>query len=146
MPPRPASCSPRGQRGAAALVVTMLLVFAMLIVVAATNRNAIVETRVGGNGIVATDAIAKARPDGYTLIMGNHSTLAILPHMTKVGYDPARDFVPIALMVAAPNVLVVKADNSKPEPGSTTAHVIPLSGDFFIFGGLYRDVSLIHQM
>ena len=70
---------------------------------------AIVENRVGGNGIVATDAIAKARPDGYTLIIGNHSTLAILPHMTKVGYDPTRDFVPIALMVAAPNVLVVKA-------------------------------------
>ena len=70
---------------------------------------AIVENRVGGNGIVATDAIAKARPDGYTLIIGNHSTLAILPHMTKVGYDPARDFVPVALMVAAPNVLVVKA-------------------------------------
>lgn len=70
---------------------------------------AIVENRVGGNGIVATDAIAKARPDGYTLIMGNHSTLAILPHMTKVGYDPAKDFVPVALMLAAPNVLVVKA-------------------------------------
>ena len=70
---------------------------------------AIVENRVGGNGIVATDAIAKARPDGYTLIIGNHSTLAILPHMTKVGYDPTGDFVPIALMVAAPNVLVVKA-------------------------------------
>ena len=70
---------------------------------------AIVENRVGANGIVATDAIAKARPDGYTLIIGNHSTLAILPHMTKVGYDPTGDFVPIALMVAAPNVLVVKA-------------------------------------
>ena len=70
---------------------------------------AIVENRVGGNGIVATDAIAKARPDGYTLIIGNHSTLAILPHMTKVGYDPARDFVPVALMVAAPNIFVVKA-------------------------------------
>ena len=55
------------------------------------------------------DAIAKARPDGYTLIIGNHSTLAILPHMTKVNYDPTRDFVPIALMVAAPNVLAVKA-------------------------------------
>jgi tripartite-type tricarboxylate transporter receptor subunit TctC len=70
---------------------------------------AIVENRVGGNGIVATDAIAKARGDGYTLIMGNHSTLAILPHMTKVGYDPVKDFTPIALMLAAPNVLVVKA-------------------------------------
>ncbi|MGH8314190.1 MAG: glycoside hydrolase family 2 TIM barrel-domain containing protein [Steroidobacterales bacterium] len=41
------------------------------------------------------------------------------------------------------NVLAVKADNSKPAPGSPTEHVIPLAGDFVIFGGLYRDVSLI---
>ena len=41
------------------------------------------------------------------------------------------------------NVLAVKADNSKPEPGSTTADVIPLSGDFFVFGGLYRNVALL---
>ena len=41
------------------------------------------------------------------------------------------------------NILVVKADNSRPQPGSTTAAVIPLSGDFFVFGGIYRDVALI---
>ena len=41
------------------------------------------------------------------------------------------------------NVLVVKADNSIPAPGSSTAHVIPLSGDFVMNGGLYRTVSLI---
>jgi tripartite-type tricarboxylate transporter receptor subunit TctC len=69
---------------------------------------AIVENRLGGNGIVATDAIAKARPDGYSLIMVNHSSVAILPHMTKVGYDPLKDFAPIVLMLTAPNVLIVK--------------------------------------
>ena len=41
------------------------------------------------------------------------------------------------------NVLVVKADNSRPQPGSTTAPVIPLSGDFFVFGGIYRSVALV---
>ena len=41
------------------------------------------------------------------------------------------------------NTLVVKADNSRPAPGSSTEAVIPLSGDFFIFGGIYRNVSLI---
>lgn len=41
------------------------------------------------------------------------------------------------------NIIVVRADNSKPEPGSTTEHVIPLGGDFFVHGGLYRGVSLI---
>lgn len=44
---------------------------------------------------------------------------------------------------AGHNVLVVKADNSRPQPGSTTAAVIPLSGDFFVFGGIYRNVALI---
>jgi beta-galactosidase len=48
-----------------------------------------------------------------------------------------------ALQAGRSNLLVVKADNSKPAPGSSTQHVIPLSGDFFIYGGLYRDVSLI---
>lgn len=43
----------------------------------------------------------------------------------------------------ADNVLVVKADNSRPRPGSSTQDVIPLSGDFFMFGGIYREVSLI---
>src|SRR5580698_7921989 len=41
------------------------------------------------------------------------------------------------------NLLVVKADNSKPQPGSSTAAVIPLSGDFFVFGGIYRSVALV---
>jgi beta-galactosidase len=44
---------------------------------------------------------------------------------------------------AGENLLVVKADNSRPQPGSTTAAVIPLSGDFFVFGGIYRKVSLV---
>ena len=48
-----------------------------------------------------------------------------------------------AIDSAGENLLVVKADNSKPQPGSSTAAVIPLSGDFFVFGGIYRDVSLV---
>jgi beta-galactosidase len=47
------------------------------------------------------------------------------------------------LKAGKPNIIVVKADNSKPEPGSSTEHVIPLGGDFFVHGGLYRGVSLI---
>ncbi|AJP72733.1 glycoside hydrolase family 2 TIM barrel-domain containing protein [Sphingomonas hengshuiensis] len=41
------------------------------------------------------------------------------------------------------NILTVKVDNSKPEPGSATEFVVPISGDFFMYGGLYRPVSLI---
>ncbi|NOW48462.1 beta-galactosidase [Novosphingobium sp. SG751A] len=43
----------------------------------------------------------------------------------------------------AANTIVVRADNSKPEPGSSTSEILPLAGDFFIYGGLYRGVQLI---
>src|ERR1700676_1368559 len=48
-----------------------------------------------------------------------------------------------AVKPSGENLLVVKADNSRPQPGSTTENVIPLSGDFFVFGGIYRRVTLI---
>ena len=48
-----------------------------------------------------------------------------------------------AINTSGDNLLVVQADNSKPAPGATTEHVIPLSGDFFMFGGIYRNVALI---
>jgi beta-galactosidase len=48
-----------------------------------------------------------------------------------------------AIHPSSDNVLVVKADNSRPQPGGTTANIIPLSGDFFVFGGIYRSVALI---
>src|SRR4029077_19504759 len=48
-----------------------------------------------------------------------------------------------AIRSSGENLLVVKADNSRPQPGSSTENVIPLSGDFFIFGGIYRGVNLI---
>src|SRR5262249_38112088 len=41
------------------------------------------------------------------------------------------------------NLLVVRADNTRPQPGASTENVIPLSGDFFMFGGLYRKVALL---
>ena len=45
---------------------------------------------------------------------------------------------------AGPNLVLLRADNSRPEAGSSTQHVVPLDGDFFIHGGLYRGVRLIH--
>jgi beta-galactosidase len=51
--------------------------------------------------------------------------------------------VSTAIKPSVENLLVVRADNSRPQPGSTTENVIPLSGDFFVFGGIYRGVALI---
>lgn len=45
---------------------------------------------------------------------------------------------------SGPNIILLRADNSKPEPGSPTQHVVPLDGDFFIHGGIYRPARLLH--
>ena len=61
----------------------------------------------------------------------------------KGAFSRFRFDVTSLLKPGAANLIVVKADNSKPAPGSSTENVIPLGGDFFIFGGLYRKVALI---
>jgi tripartite-type tricarboxylate transporter receptor subunit TctC len=67
----------------------------------------VVENRTAGAGVVAAEAVARAQPDGYLLLMGNQGQLAIRPHLAKLPYDPMKDFVPIVLMVTVPNILVV---------------------------------------
>ena len=71
------------------------------------SHTVVVENRTAGAGVVATEAIAKAPPDGYTLLVGNQGLLSIRPQLTKVPYDPVKDFAPIVLLVSVPNILVV---------------------------------------
>ncbi len=59
------------------------------------------------------------------------------------GFSRFRLDATAALKVGAPNILVVKADNSRPVAGSSTADTLPLTGDFFVHGGLYRPVRLV---
>jgi beta-galactosidase len=59
------------------------------------------------------------------------------------GFSRFRLDATAALKQGVPNLLVVKTDNTKPEAGSTTADILPLAGDFFVHGGLYRSVRLI---
>jgi tripartite-type tricarboxylate transporter receptor subunit TctC len=73
----------------------------------AGNVTMIVENRTGGAGVIATNDVAKAAPDGYLLLMGNQGNLAIRPQLTKVPYDPVKDLAPVVLMVTVPNILVV---------------------------------------
>lgn len=71
------------------------------------GQQVVVENRAGAGTMIGTEVVAKAAPDGYTLLMGL-STLAINPAMyKKVPYDSVRDFAPISQVIAAPNMLVV---------------------------------------
>ena len=68
----------------------------------------VVENRIGANGMIGTDFVAKSAPDGYTIMMGGIGPLGINPSMyAKLPYNPVRDFAPIIHVASAPNVLVV---------------------------------------
>jgi tripartite-type tricarboxylate transporter receptor subunit TctC len=74
----------------------------------AFGQNFIVENKPGAGGNVGADIVAKAAPDGYTLVMGTVGTQAINPALyPKMPYDAAKDFAPITLVAGVPNVLVV---------------------------------------
>ncbi|HMH17625.1 MAG TPA: tripartite tricarboxylate transporter substrate binding protein [Burkholderiales bacterium] len=72
----------------------------------AWGQPALVENRAGAGGNIGTDAVAKATPDGYTLLSVGPGSLIINPLLGKVPYDTARDFAPVTLMARAPNALV----------------------------------------
>jgi tripartite-type tricarboxylate transporter receptor subunit TctC len=73
------------------------------------NQAVIVENVVGGGTMIATDQVARAAPDGYTFLVAA-SSHTINPNVTKVRYDPIRDFTPVTLLVSPLHVLVVGND------------------------------------
>jgi tripartite-type tricarboxylate transporter receptor subunit TctC len=86
----------------------------------AGSATIVVENRTAGAGGVAAEAVARADRDGYLLLMGNQSQLAIRPQIAKVSYDPAKDFAPVVLMVTVPNILIVHPS----VPANTLAELI----------------------
>ena len=73
----------------------------------ALGQQVVIDNRPGAGGIVGAEVVAKAEPDGYTLLMGN-TALVVAPYLyTKLPFDPLADFVPISLVNSAPLLLVV---------------------------------------
>jgi tripartite-type tricarboxylate transporter receptor subunit TctC len=71
------------------------------------GQSVVPDFRTGAGGNIATELVAKAPPDGYTLLL-TASTIAIVPNLVpKVGYDTFRDFAPITLLATVPTVIVV---------------------------------------
>ena len=65
----------------------------------------VVENKAGANGNIGSDAVAKSAPDGYTLLMGGNSPLALNVALYALPYDPVRDFAPISRVATQPNLL-----------------------------------------
>ena len=78
---------------------------------AALGQQIIVDNRPGAGGNIGSEVVAKAAPDGYTLVMGTTATHSINQSLyKKLAYDPLKDFVAVALIATMPNVLVVNND------------------------------------
>jgi len=68
----------------------------------------VVENKPGAGGTIGTDYVTKAKPDGYTLLMGTNATLALAPGLyRKLPYDPVTDFSPVESIASGPSILVV---------------------------------------
>lgn len=75
------------------------------------GQSVVVDNRPGAGGTIGAEFVAKARPDGYTLLLGSVSNLAMAASLYKsLPYNPIKDFTAIALVAASPNILVVHPD------------------------------------
>jgi len=88
------------------------------------GRSFVIENRPGGGTTLAAVLVARAKPDGHTLMQATSSTMAInVTLQKKLAYDPVKDFEPVALLTASPFVLTVSADS----PVKSVADLIALA-------------------
>ena len=88
-----------------------------------TRQPVIIENRSGQAGVLGTDAVAKAAPDGYTIAITSASSLVINPSLERVPYDVRKDLAPVTLNVTVPEMLVVASN----VPASNMAELIALA-------------------
>jgi tripartite-type tricarboxylate transporter receptor subunit TctC len=117
------------------------------------GQQVVVENRAGAGGNIAVDYVAKAAPDGYTLVLANVGALAVNPHILRTPYDPLRDLAPVSMAVVFPNVLVVQPDLpvksvqdyvklAREKPGVTYASS-GIGGAGHLAGELLKDMAKI---
>jgi len=70
----------------------------------------VVENRVGANGSVGAEAVARSAPDGYTLVMGSNANITTNPHLMALPYDPMKDLAPVAMLTVNPLLLFVNPE------------------------------------
>ena len=118
------------------------------------GQQVVVENRASAGGDIAVDYVAKASPDGYTLVLANVGALAVNPHILKTPYDPLKDLAPISMAVVFPNVLVVQPSLpvksvqdfvklAKEQPGKLTYASSGIGGAGHLAGELLKVMAKI---
>ena len=125
----------------------------------ALGQTIVVDNRVGAGGVLGADIVAKAAPDGYTLLVGSNSSVSVAPALyPRNPYHPVRDFAPIGLVAATPFVLVahpsVPAKSlaeliayAKAHPGGLTMASGGVGSSNHLVGELFQSVTgtkLVH--
>jgi len=118
----------------------------------------VVDNKPGAAGIIGTEFVAKAPPDGYTVLIGQSGALAVNPYLYKLNFDPQKDLAPVTLLITGSTVMVTSAESpyksvkeliaaAKKDPGKLTyasygaGHISHLIGEMF---KSYAGVDLVH--
>ena len=126
---------------------------------AVLGQTIIIDNKAGGGGNIGTDAIARAKPDGYTIGMGNFAPLAVNHALfNKLNFDPFNDLVPIMLIERGPLILMVRAESpyktvkdvvaaAKAKRGQLSYASGGIGGTHHLSGALFEhtaDIDMIH--
>jgi tripartite-type tricarboxylate transporter receptor subunit TctC len=119
----------------------------------ALGQPVLIDNKPGAGGNIGTEAVARAKPDGYTIGMGNFAPLAVNPTMfPKLNFDPVKDLIPICLIEKGPLVLMVKPSSpfhsvkdiiaaAKAEPGKLTFASGGLGGSHHLSGETFKALA-----
>jgi tripartite-type tricarboxylate transporter receptor subunit TctC len=125
----------------------------------AWGQPVVVDNKPGANGAIAAEFVAKAAPDGYTLLIGHNGIFSINPHvMAKLPYDPINNFTPITQTTFAPTIIVANSNLPvtslkelialcKSKPGQITYGSPGTGSPAHLAGELFRkhaDVDIVH--
>jgi tripartite-type tricarboxylate transporter receptor subunit TctC len=125
----------------------------------ALGQPVLVDNKPGAGGNIGTEAVARAKPDGYTIGMGNFAPLAVNPTMfLKLNFNPAKDLMPICLIEKGPLVLMVPANSpfrsvkdiiaaAKASPGKLSFASGGLGGSHHLSGEMFKSLaglSIVH--